>query len=116
MKADVAQLEPRVLAAMSKDRAMANAARGQILYEGVARAVATRDEAKYAVLGAMYGATTGRAATAAAANGVLGLWHWSTRRHGSESRRVVSTCSAAGLPAGRTVAGDNRSPAIGAEG
>ncbi|WP_245958656.1 bifunctional 3'-5' exonuclease/DNA polymerase [Microbacterium bovistercoris] len=59
--ADVAQLEPRVLAAMSQDRAMATAARGADLYEGVVRsgAVATRSEAKYAVLGAMYGATTG---------------------------------------------------------
>ncbi|VXC32507.1 DNA polymerase I, thermostable [Microbacterium sp. 8M] len=59
--ADVAQLEPRVLAAMSKDRAMADAARGADLYEGVVRsgAVQTRQEAKYAVLGAMYGATTG---------------------------------------------------------
>lgn len=61
VKADVAQLEPRVLAAMSKDRSMADAARGADLYEGVVRsgAVASRDEAKYAVLGAMYGATTG---------------------------------------------------------
>jgi len=59
--ADVAQLEPRVLAAMSQDRAMAAAAQGADLYEGVVRsgAVATRQEAKYAVLGAMYGATTG---------------------------------------------------------
>ncbi|MGN8025930.1 bifunctional 3'-5' exonuclease/DNA polymerase [Microbacterium sp. 22242] len=59
--ADVAQLEPRVLAAMSKDSAMAAAARGADLYEGVVRsgAVQTREEAKYAVLGAMYGATTG---------------------------------------------------------
>jgi len=59
--ADVAQLEPRVLAAMSKDGAMAAAARGADLYEGVVRsgAVQTRQEAKYAVLGAMYGATTG---------------------------------------------------------
>lgn len=59
--ADVAQLEPRVLAAMSRDTAMAEAARGRDLYEGVVRsgAVATREEAKYAVLGAMYGATTG---------------------------------------------------------
>ncbi|UJP11112.1 bifunctional 3'-5' exonuclease/DNA polymerase [Microbacterium sp. KUDC0406] len=59
--ADVAQLEPRVLAAMSQDRAMADAARGADLYEGVVRsgAVSTRSEAKYAVLGAMYGATTG---------------------------------------------------------
>ncbi|MGW9626552.1 bifunctional 3'-5' exonuclease/DNA polymerase [Microbacterium sp. NPDC055521] len=60
--ADVAQLEPRVLAAMSRDTAMVEAARGRDLYEGVVRsgAVATRDEAKYAVLGAMYGATTGK--------------------------------------------------------
>jgi len=59
--ADVAQLEPRVLAAMSHDSAMADAARGADLYEGVVRsgAVGTREEAKYAVLGAMYGATTG---------------------------------------------------------
>jgi len=59
--ADVAQLEPRMLAAMAGDRSMAEAARGQDLYAGVVEsgALATRDEAKYAVLGAMYGATTG---------------------------------------------------------
>lgn len=59
--ADVAQLEPRMLAAMAGDKAMAEAARGQDLYAGVVAsgAVATREEAKYAVLGAMYGATTG---------------------------------------------------------
>lgn len=59
--ADVAQLEPRMLAAMAGDKAMAEAARGRDLYAGVVAsgAVATREEAKYAVLGAMYGATTG---------------------------------------------------------
>ena len=59
--ADVAQLEPRMLAAMARDEAMAQAARGRDLYEGVVAsgAVASREEAKYAVLGAMYGATTG---------------------------------------------------------
>jgi len=59
--ADVAQLEPRVLAAMSRDLGLADAARGRDLYEGIVAsgAVATREEAKYAVLGAMYGATTG---------------------------------------------------------
>ncbi|WP_308291545.1 bifunctional 3'-5' exonuclease/DNA polymerase [Microbacterium sp. G2-8] len=59
--ADVAQLEPRVLAAMSHDADMARAAAGQDLYEGIVAsgAVATRAEAKIAVLGAMYGATTG---------------------------------------------------------
>ncbi|WP_243225544.1 bifunctional 3'-5' exonuclease/DNA polymerase [Microbacterium sp. CIAB417] len=59
--ADVAQLEPRMLAAMAADQAMAEAARGNDLYAGVVEsgAVDTREEAKYAVLGAMYGATTG---------------------------------------------------------
>lgn len=59
--ADVAQLEPRVLAAMAGDRALADAARGRDLYAGIVEsgAVATRSEAKIAILGAMYGATTG---------------------------------------------------------
>ena len=59
--ADVAQLEPRVLAAMSGDTALAAAARGQDLYTGIVEsgAVGTRQEAKIAMLGAMYGATTG---------------------------------------------------------
>lgn len=59
--ADVAQLEPRVLAAMSADTALAQAARGRDLYDGIVAsgAVATRHEAKVAMLGAMYGATTG---------------------------------------------------------
>lgn len=59
--ADVAQLEPRVLAGMSRDRRLADAARGRDLYTGVVEtgAVATRAEAKVAMLGAMYGATTG---------------------------------------------------------
>ncbi|MGN8551852.1 UNVERIFIED_CONTAM: bifunctional 3'-5' exonuclease/DNA polymerase [Microbacterium sp. SLM126] len=59
--ADVAQLEPRVLAAMASDTALAEAARGRDLYAGIvdSGAVATRQEAKIAMLGAMYGATTG---------------------------------------------------------
>lgn len=59
--ADVAQLEPRVLAAMAGDTVLADAARGRDLYAGIvdSGAVATRSEAKIAILGAMYGATTG---------------------------------------------------------
>jgi DNA polymerase-1 len=59
--ADVAQLEPRVLAAISGDLSLASAARGRDLYAGVVEsgAVASRSEAKMAILGAMYGATTG---------------------------------------------------------
>ena len=59
--ADVAQLEPRVLAGMSGDRALARAARGADLYQGMVDdgAVATRQDAKLGLLGAMYGATSG---------------------------------------------------------
>lgn len=59
--ADVAQLEPRVLAAMSRDAALADSARDTDLYEGIVSrgVVSTRSEAKFALLGAMYGATTG---------------------------------------------------------
>ena len=58
--ADAAQLEPRILSALSADRQMAHAGRGD-LYEGIVAsgAVATRAEAKLALLGAMYGATSG---------------------------------------------------------
>jgi DNA polymerase-1 len=59
--ADVAQLEPRVLAGMSADTAMAEAARSTDLYEGMVAsgAVASRAEAKVGMLGAMYGGTRG---------------------------------------------------------
>jgi DNA polymerase-1 len=59
--ADVAQLEPRVLAGMSRDTGLADAARGRDLYSGIVDSggAASRDEAKLAILGAMYGATTG---------------------------------------------------------
>ncbi|MHA3701461.1 bifunctional 3'-5' exonuclease/DNA polymerase [Jatrophihabitans sp. YIM 134969] len=59
--ADVAQLEPRVLAAMAGDLDMARAARGADLYQGLvdAGAVETRADAKVGMLGAMYGGTSG---------------------------------------------------------
>ncbi len=59
--ADAAQLEPRVLAALAHDERMAEAARGRDIYRGIVDAgvVETRDQAKIALLGAMYGATTG---------------------------------------------------------
>lgn len=62
--ADAAQLEPRVLAAMSADGAMAAAGRHADLYAGVVAAgiVEDRKQAKYAMLGAIYGATTGASA------------------------------------------------------
>lgn len=59
--ADAAQLEPRVLAGLAHDAAMAAAGRGRDFYAGLVDAgiVASRTEAKYAVLGAIYGATSG---------------------------------------------------------
>ncbi|WP_372403092.1 bifunctional 3'-5' exonuclease/DNA polymerase [Sanguibacter suaedae] len=59
--ADAAQLEPRVLAAMSGDDAMARAGQAADMYEGMvaAGAVGTREQAKYGMLGAMYGGTSG---------------------------------------------------------
>lgn len=59
--ADAAQLEPRVLAGLAHDEAMAAAGRGRDFYNGIVGAgvVETRDQAKVAILGAMYGATTG---------------------------------------------------------
>ncbi|WP_150309017.1 bifunctional 3'-5' exonuclease/DNA polymerase [Planctomonas psychrotolerans] len=61
--ADAAQLEPRVLAALSGDDAMASAGRGKDLYQGLVDrgVVDTRASAKVAMLGAMYGATQGQA-------------------------------------------------------
>ena len=59
--ADASQLEPRILAALSGDRGMAEAGSAGDLYAGIVAsgAVETRDQAKVAMLGAMYGATSG---------------------------------------------------------
>ena len=59
--ADASQLEPRILAAMAADRGMVEAGSAGDLYAGIVAsgAVETRDQAKVAMLGAMYGATTG---------------------------------------------------------
>ncbi|MBC7517879.1 MAG: bifunctional 3'-5' exonuclease/DNA polymerase [Microbacteriaceae bacterium] len=61
--ADAAQLEPRILSALASDRAMAEAGQAGDLYAGIVAsgAVDTREQAKLAMLGAMYGATSGEA-------------------------------------------------------
>jgi DNA polymerase-1 len=66
--ADAAQLEPRVLAAMSGDRGLANAARSGDLYAALAvdSFGGDRPKAKVALLGAMYGQTGGQAVPALA--------------------------------------------------
>jgi len=65
--ADASQLEPRVLAAISGDAALAQAARGTDLYQAIADRVfgGDRPMAKVAMLGAMYGGTTGPSAAMA---------------------------------------------------
>jgi DNA polymerase-1 len=61
VRADLGQIEPRVLAVVSGDRALAAATRADDLYAPVARELGVdRPTAKVAVLGAMYGQTAGR--------------------------------------------------------
>jgi DNA polymerase-1 len=65
VRADLGQIEPRVLAAVSADHALAAAARADDLYAPVAEQLGVdRPTAKVAVLGAMYGQTTGHGAQA----------------------------------------------------
>ncbi|NJC70345.1 bifunctional 3'-5' exonuclease/DNA polymerase [Planosporangium thailandense] len=67
--ADAGQLEPRILAAVSGDARLAEAARGGDLYAALAADAfgGDRSRAKVALLGAMYGQTGGQAAPALAA-------------------------------------------------
>lgn len=65
IRADLGQIEPRILAAVSGDRELAAATRQADMYASVADELGvTRDIAKVAVLGAMYGQTTGHGAAA----------------------------------------------------
>lgn len=61
VRADLGQVEPRVLAAVSGDAALARAGQADDLYAPVAHELGVdRATAKVAVLGALYGQTTGR--------------------------------------------------------
>lgn len=63
VRADLGQIEPRVLAAVSGDRALARAARADDLYPPLAEHLGVdRATAKVAMLGAMYGQTSGHGA------------------------------------------------------
>ena len=65
VRADLGQIEPRVLAAVSGDVALARASADDDMYTPVARQLGVdRATAKVAVLGAMYGQTTGHGAQA----------------------------------------------------
>ncbi len=65
LRADLGQIEPRILAAISGDAALTAATVDDDMYAPVAaRLGVSREIAKVAVLGAMYGQTTGHGATA----------------------------------------------------
>lgn len=65
VRADLGQIEPRILAAVSGDPALTIATNEADMYAPVAsRLGVSRDLAKVAVLGAMYGQTTGKGAEA----------------------------------------------------
>jgi len=65
VRADLGQIEPRVLAAVSGDRELARASAGADLYAPVAERLGVqRPVAKVAVLAAMYGGTSGAAGAA----------------------------------------------------
>ena len=65
VRADLGQIEPRILAAISGDRALAKATAEDDMYLPVAEQLGVdRATAKVAVLGAMYGQTTGHGAVA----------------------------------------------------
>ncbi len=90
--ADAGQLEPRVLAAMSGDRAMARAAAGGDLYAGLATTAfdGDRSRAKIGLLAAMYGQTSGEAGALVA---VL-------RRRFPEAMELVENAARTGEAAG----------------
>ena len=65
VRADLGQIEPRILAAVSGDQALAAATLEADMYAPVAQRLdVSREIAKVAVLGAMYGQTTGHGAAA----------------------------------------------------
>ncbi|MFK8024911.1 MAG: DNA polymerase [Ilumatobacter sp.] len=65
VRAALGQIEPRILAAVSGDERLAAATHDDDMYAPVARRLGVeRDIAKVAVLGAMYGQTTGKGAEA----------------------------------------------------
>jgi len=109
--ADAAQLEPRVLAAMSGDAAMARAGRAHDLYQGMvdAGAVETRSQAKYGMLGAIYGGTTGesgRMRPRIARAFPRAMAYVEAAARAGEAGEVVSTWLGRSSPPGRDVGYD----------
>lgn len=93
--ADAAQLEPRVLAAMSHDDVMAAAAGADDLYAALAPTFdGSRQDAKIALLSAMYGGTAGNASSLLAVmkRRFPRAWDYvQTAAHTGETGGLVST-------------------------
>ncbi len=114
--ADAAQLEPRILAAMAGDRAMIEAGSASDLYAGIVAsgAVPSRDQAKVAMLAAMYGATSGEVgrllpALARAYPRAIGMVEHAARA--GERGEVVTTRLGRSSPRGSTAGYDETADA-----
>ena len=113
VRADLGQVEPRVLAAISGDDALAAATAAPDLYAPVAaRLGVDRETAKVAVLGAMYGQTTGRGAEVLRQlerSYPVAMAHLATADRAARAGRALRTHGGRRLPMGRhtLAAGDD---------
>ena len=115
--ADAAQLEPRILAALSADRGMVHAGAAGDMYAGIVASgtVSTRDHAKVAMLGAMYGATSGESgrllpSLARAYPRAIGFVEDAARA--GERGEIVSTLLGRSSPPGSAVGYDETATAV----
>jgi DNA polymerase-1 len=109
VRADLGQIEPRVLAAVSGDAALARATHEDDMYERVAGQLGVdRATAKVAVLGAMYGQTTGHGAQALRrldAAYPVAMAHLAAADRAAQVRHPLRTYGGRRLPMG-TATGD----------
>ncbi len=114
VRADLGQIEPRVLAAVSGDEALAKATLDDDLYLPVAAQLGVdRATAKVAVLGAMYGQTTGHGAQALrrlAATYPVAMAYLERAARAAEAGRDLRTYGGRLVRMGRPVTADGRAP------
>ena len=112
VRGDLGQIEPRVLAAVSNDKALAQATLDDDLYLPVAAQLAVdRATAKVAVLGAMYGQTTGHGAQAfrrLAAAYPVATAHLERAARAAEAGRDLRTYGGRLVRMGPAATGDGR--------
>ena len=112
VRADLGQIEPRVLAAVSGDEALAKATVDDDLYLPVASQLGVdRATAKVAVLGAMYGQTTGHGAHALrrlSATYPVAMAYLERAAHAAEAGQDLRTYGGRLVRMGRAVTTDSR--------